>query len=184
MSKVINTVTLHEEHVEVLVERTGQSSYRGVVLLDIEDLHKVGRMRISASGYAYQAGNGGKNVAHIVMGHKSNMETVVDHINNIRLDNRKKNLRVLPQKQNANNRGSSRNNTGMVGISLRNNGNYSYYRATVFDIRKPVESGKTKSASKRYCKQFNINKLGKEKAFLAAKEWLYMKRKEFGYINY
>lgn len=184
MSKIINTVTLYEEHVEVLVEKTGQSSYKGVVLLDIEDLHKVGKMRITASGYAYQTGGKGKSVAHVVMDHDSNMETVVDHINNVRLDNRKKNLRVITQDKNANNRGSSRNNTGVVGISLRTNGNYSYYRATVFDIRRPVKSGKTKSASKRYCKQFNINKLGKEQAFLAAKEWLKMKRKEFGYIDY
>ena len=39
-----------------------------------------------------------------------------------------------------------------------------------------------KSQTKRYSKQFNINKLGEEEALKQAKKWLEEKRKEFNYI--
>jgi hypothetical protein len=181
MSKIINEVFLHNEYAEIKVTRTGLSSYVGTVLVDIEDLNKISKIRITNTGYAYLCGNGGKSVAHIVMNHQSNMDTVVDHINHNKLDNRKYNLRILAQAQNANNRGTSRNNTGTVGISLRENGKYQYYRATISDRKTNVKSS-AKSQTKRYSKQFNINKMGKEEAFIAAKSWLYEKRKEFGYF--
>jgi len=183
MSKICNTVILHNDYVEIKVTKTGDSSYNGTVLVDIEDLSKIGKVRITNDAYAYLCSRSGRSVAHEVLSHKSNMETVVDHINGNSLDNRKKNLRVLLQKDNANNRHSSRNNTGVVGIARRNVGGYAYYRASVTDRNHPVKSGETRSACKRYWKQFNINKLGKEKAFEAAEKWLKEMRIKFGYID-
>ena len=89
----------------------------------------------------------------------------------------------MAQADNANNRTKTQNNTGIVGIALRENGKYQYYRCTVSDRNHNVISGDTKSACKKYTKQFNINKLGKEVALEQAKQWLKTKRKEFGYIE-
>lgn len=181
MSKIINTIELHKEYAVIIVEKTGDASYLERVLIDIEDISIVGKIRITNQRYAYTCRTPSSNVAHLVMGHTSNMETVVDHINGNSLDNRKSNLRIVTQKENAGNRTKhSRNNTGVVGISYRSSGKYKYYRATVSDRKTKMKGAKSKT--KQISKQFNINKLGKEEAFRQAKEWLFRKRKEFGYI--
>lgn len=181
MSKITNTITLHNEYVEIIVQKSGNSSYKEIVLIDIEDLPRISKIRVTNSRYAYTCGVPSKNVAHLVMAHNSNMETVVDHINGNRLDNRKVNLRIVSAKDNANNRSTTpRNNTGVVGISLRSNGKYEYYRATVSD-RKTKMSG-AKSKTKQLSKQFNINKLGKLRAFKEANKWLEERKREFGYL--
>ena len=177
MAKIKNRVFLHNGYVEIVVEKA--EVYRHVVLLDVEDLHRVGEIRISNTGYAYTRSRS-QSVAHIVMDHKSNLKTVVDHINGNTLDNRKFNLRIVSQLENSHNKHSFiRNNTGKIGISYRENGNYRYYRVSVTDRRLKDKRGN----GKRYTKQFNINKLGKQKAFLLATEWLNKKKKEFNYKN-
>ncbi len=165
-----NTVILHNEYVEVLVE---SDKYKHIVLLDIEDLPLVGKMRISNTGYAYQCCTNAQSVANIVMGHKTSRTTVVDHINTNRLDNRKTNLRIVSQQENVQARKTFiRNNTGIIGIAYRVNGNYEYYRVS---LTNPI-------TGERFTKQFNISKLGKQVAFEAAQETLLSKKKEFGYL--
>lgn len=183
MSKISNQVFLNNEYCEIRVNKTGDSSYIGTVLVDIEDLNKIGTVRISNGGYAYTTKVPSANVAHIVMNHTSNRETVVDHINGNGLDNRKKNLRVVSASDNNTNQNTNkRNNTGVVGIALKSRGGYLYYRATVSD-RKTQMQNHPRNKSKQISKNFNINKLGKSEAFLQAKKWLQEKRKEFGYLQ-
>lgn len=180
MSRINNTIKEMEGYTTILVTKDDDSNYLKEVLIDTEDISKIAKVRIKSNGYAWSKN---QHIAHIILNHSSNMNTVVDHINGNKLDNRKSNLRVLTQADNANNRTKTQNNTGIVGIALRENGKYQYYRCTVSDRNHNVVSGDTKSACKKYTKQFNINKLGKEVALEQAKQWLITKRKEFGYIE-
>ena len=174
MSTVRNIIILHNGYVEIKVKST---NYSHTVFLDTEDLGKVGKVRISNTGYAYTCKKG-ISVSHLVLDYKSNTETVVDHINGNTLDNRKANLRIVSQRDNNHNKHTFvRNNTGTIGISYRRNGNYEYYRASVSEYN---PRGKNRQGQ-RHTKQFNINKLGKEEAFQLANEWLEKKKQELGY---
>jgi len=135
MSRINNTRIVAADVTTILVTKDDDPSYLRAVKVDTEDSERLSKVRVNNRGYAVVEG---KKVDHAVMGHSSNMDTVIDHINGDKLDNRKENLRVLSQPDNANNRHSSRNNTGTVGIAKRTNGNYTYFRATVSDRRQPV----------------------------------------------
>ena len=170
----------------ITIIRISDNSTIAVARIDLEDIGKVVNtgVRLSNKGYVVLSKRGIINVADIVMSHTPNMTTVVDHIDGDKLNNTKSNLRILTQVDNANNRTKARTDTKEVGITLREVGNYKCYRATVSDRVTLIKDSKAKSQTKRYEKQFNINKLGKEKALKQAIAWRDSKRKEFEYIGY
>ena len=181
MSRINNTIKTEDGITTILITKSDDTSYLKEVIIDTEDLHKLaGKLRVRQDGYVYV---GQTHIAHIVLNHISNSDTAVDHKNCNTLDNRKKNLRVVSQHSNCTNKSKSKNNTGVVGIARRKNGNYEYFRATVSDLTTIlVANNRSGTATKKYTKQFNINKLGEDEAFLQAKEWLETKRREFNYL--
>ena len=181
MSRINNTIKISGNTTTILITKNDDPAYLKEVVIDTASLHLLKKVYVNSRGYAWTNKN---NLAHLVTRHTSNMDTVIDHINGNKLDNREINLRVLKQCDNANNRNTSANNTGIVGIARRKNGNYEYFRVTVSNRNHPITSSYTKSACKKYTKQFNINILGEDEAFKQAKQWLEYKRKEFGYIDY
>lgn len=164
-----NIATLHNGYVEIRVRTL---KYSHIVKLDKEDFLRLDcKLRITNQGYAYLSKEGGKSLHSFVMRCGTTPRIHIDHLNGDTLDNRKTNLRICTASENARNRHSfTRNNTGVVGIQYRENGKYRYYRVSLTDKN-----------GRKYNKQFNINKLGKEKAFRFARKHLVEKKKEFGY---
>ena len=93
-----------------------------IVLIDLDDIEKVNKIKWSANfdktiNNYYIVGwerNNYKNRKRIklhryIMNCSNNMQ--IDHINRNTLDNRKCNLRIVSQQENANNKGFYKNNT-------------------------------------------------------------------------
>ena len=179
MLRINNTIKTEGSITTILITKDDDTSYLYEVVIDTEDLYKItDKLKVRKSGYVYMKQ---VHLAHLILDVGSNSITVVDHKNCDKLDNRKENLRVLTQHENATNKSKSRNNTGVVGVARRSKGNYEYFRVTVSDLTTRLPVNKSGVATKKYTKQFNINKLGEEEAFKQAKEWLKTKREEFGY---
>lgn len=90
------------------------------ILADSEDLDKLRTWSWCINKAGYAVANTGKKIVRM---HRFIMDaadgSVVDHINHNILDNRKQNLRICSQKENARNVRTARNSeTGEIGIRI------------------------------------------------------------------
>ena len=112
MRRNTNQYAFKDNHVEIIT-RKGQ-----LILIDEEDfeLCKTISWCVDSKGYA----NGGNKLVGKVRLHRFIMKPGklhVDHINHNKLDNRRKNLRIVTNQQNHFNEGLSKNNSsGHVGV--------------------------------------------------------------------
>lgn len=105
-------------------------------LFDLSDYNKIKIFRwIVADGYvkAYSLRIFNKKMIYLhrtILDLNNDEETIVDHVNRIPSDNRRKNLRISTQSQNIINRSiSDRNSTGFIGVDWMKNRNK--YRARI-----------------------------------------------------
>ena len=166
MATIIYNIYLQNNFAEIEVI---SEKYRKTVLIDIEDLPKIGKVSINNTGYAVTRS---QLMHRLFMGCVKGDGLFIDHINGNQLDNRKDNLRITTDSINKRNLHSlNKSKLGIIGVQYREVGNYKCYRASY-----RLEDGK------RVEKHFNINTLGDENAFDQAKNWLEEESRHFGYI--
>ena len=99
------------------------------ILIDKKDLKNVdlSNLRITSNGYVMI---GGKFLHRIIMNPPANLQ--VDHRNKNTLDNRKCNLRICTNSENAMNRGKQKNNySGFKGVRLDKRRKRKKFRAKI-----------------------------------------------------
>lgn len=166
--KNVENVKFYEDYVEIYKYSKSDNKTK-IIIVDLEDVDKVRKISFYGREKEYVQ-CGGKPLHRIVLNYKDSLS--VDHINGNTLDNRKNNLRIVTQSINQRNlHNFRRNNTGVIGIQYRVNDNYRYFRVSWRE-----KDGKRKT------KQFNVNKLGKEKAFEMSKDYLRERYLENDYI--
>lgn len=161
----------------------------GTMILDKGDTDKIRYpVRLDSDGYAINRGSPPEFVAHSVMGFKFDPEEklVVDHINKIKLDNRRKNLRVLTIRgNNLNHPPHAGNSTGIRGLNrdvyIDKNGitRYQAYEAIIVNPHEPLLPPHNKA--KQYRKKFYYgdNGIPESEARRSAESWLNQMSKKF-----
>lgn len=97
-----NTFRIRDKHAEMVIYNRYQRPY-GIVLLDKEDVDRVGQYKWCVDGHGYVMTHrlGRIKLHHFLIGKVEGME--IDHINNKPLDNRKVNLRHVTHAENMKN---------------------------------------------------------------------------------
>ena len=77
MSRINNTIKTEGNITTILITKNDDTSYLKEVIIDTEDLDLLKKVHVKSNGYAWTDKT---NLCHLVMGHTSNMGTVIDHI--------------------------------------------------------------------------------------------------------
>ena len=122
-----NEIVLHDTYAEIILyDRSGNEKARA--LIDLDDIERVKDIRWHLDGRGYVVSNDNTFRLHRLIMNCQN-ELVVDHINRIKTDNRKQNLRICTHQQNDMNR-----NTLSLGDRMKK-----YEEAIVFlGIKKEI----------------------------------------------
>lgn len=117
-TKECNEIILYEDYAEIIIYyKNGEERAR--TLIDLDDVEKVKDFKWCADMSNYITGSNKMKLHRFIMNCPDDM--VIDHINHNPLDNRKKNLRICTSIQNSyNQKITSRNKTGIIGISVVN----------------------------------------------------------------
>ena len=162
---------LHDDYAEFFIYDNTDKVIKNVLvsLEDVDILVRASQMSFYGKKRLYLKVD--KNILHRTILEYSG-SLFVDHIDGNTFNNRRENLRIVTQSTNQRNlHNFYRNNTGIIGIQYRTNGNYKYFRVSWREL-----SGNRKT------KQFNINKYGECVAFEMAKNFLREKYLENDYL--
>lgn len=148
---------------------------RGVfALVDNDDYAFLSSMKwyCSAQGYAVNPNNEYRSMHRALFGFKANESSLVfvDHINGIKHDNRRKNLRLVDKHQNQQNRKLAVNNTsGYKGVAFMKSKNKWWSKITVnkkrkflgyFETAKEAGVAYNKAAKKYFGEYALLNRIG------------------------
>ena len=118
-----NDIEYFDSHAEIILRtKYGEECCRAIV--DLEDVELISRYKWCYNGQGYAiCRETGLFMHKLIMGDNNN-EYTIDHINRIRHDNRKSNLRYATIQENARNKSIQHNNTsGVPGVSWRKDRN-------------------------------------------------------------
>ena len=117
------------------------TSNGNIIFADASDANLLMRFSwcVSKNGYAVAYVNGRIQRMHrIILGDRLSDEDDVDHINRIKLDNRRKNIRICSREENLRNSGKRNNNSGHTGVTVLKNGRF---RASITLNKKQIHLG-------------------------------------------
>ena len=118
----------------------GKNKGKYFAIVDEKDFNKVSKIRWHIHNEKYARSSiGNKRFMHrFILGVRK--EEYIDHINGIKLDNRRKNLRICTNSENMRNRGAQKNNKlGIKGVSFHKLSKK--YEARIFINNKKLHLG-------------------------------------------
>jgi hypothetical protein len=96
-----------------------------VCIIDSEDIEKIKPYKWHYNFGYCSSDSAGRRIQEVILGVKTTHKMVIDHKNGDGLDNRKSNLRYIPQKLNLlNSAVSSKNTSGYKGVSYNRTRDY------------------------------------------------------------
>ena len=99
-----NEYIIKDSYAEIIIKNKKQE-IKAIALIDIDDIERCKKVKWTTNGNGYVEGNSKKYKLHrFIMDYDGPLQ--IDHINRNKLDNRKENLRIVNQFENAQNVGA------------------------------------------------------------------------------